>query len=381
MAELPRVGVGLHLLAYPLARAGGLGTYERMLATALPAAAADRAELVYFTGPDAELPDVGVRTVWSRLPLAARSIRIPYELLGLPLAMRREHVEVFHFCDQSTSLVVPGAASVVTVHDVAMFLLPETFGQRRATYKRAATRRALRTASRVIAVSGTTRDQVVELFGVDPARVSVVHLGVDDRFRSVGADAVREARRQIGLPDAYLLYVGRLEPRKNLPTLLRAYGEARRRHGVTAPLVLAGASSWLSDDLPAAASQAGVTEDVRMLGHVPDALLPGLVTGARALVYPSRYEGFGLPVLEAMAAGTPVLASTAPALVEVAGGAALLVDPDDVDGLADGVAAVTDDEDVRAQLVQAGRARAGQFTWHATAFATVDVYEQAAALR
>jgi alpha-1,3-rhamnosyl/mannosyltransferase len=161
--------------------------------------------------------------------------------------------------------------------------------------------------------------------------------------------------------------------------LVRAYAEARRRHGVTAPLVVAGTPSWLDEDLPGVADRAGVGAHVWLLGHVPDPLLPGLVHGALGLAYPSRYEGFGLPVLEAMAAGTPVVTGTASALPEVAGDAALLVDPDDIDGLADAVGRIEGDEDLRRRLGAAGRTRAAAFTWERTAARTVDVYVDAAA--
>jgi glycosyltransferase involved in cell wall biosynthesis len=375
----PRVGVGLHLLSYPRARAGGLGTYERMLAVHLPAAAAGRADVVFFGGRDGEQLPGGVATHRSALPLASRAVRIPYEQLALPLIGRRRGLDVFHFCDQAVSAVAPALRTVVTVHDLAMARLPETFGARRARYKTAMTRRAVQRASLVIADSVATKDDLVALLDADPATVRVVPLGVEPRFAAAGDAEAAEAARAFGLAQPYLLYVGRLEPRKNLPVLVDAYAEARRRHGVTAPLVLAGSSSWLDEDLPGRAAAAGVGGHVRVLGHVPEHLLPGLLHGALAVAYPSRYEGFGLPVLEAMAAGTPVVTSTVSSLPEVAGDATLLVDPDDTDGLAEALGRLEADEPGRGRLSAAGRARAATFTWERTAAETVAVYLEAAA--
>jgi glycosyltransferase involved in cell wall biosynthesis len=267
----------------------------------------------------------------------------------------------------------------VTVHDLAMVRLPETFGRRRARYKAAMTRRAVARASVVIADSAATKDDLVSLLGVDPARVRVVALGVDPRFGAAGDAAAADTARVLELPARYLLYVGRLEPRKNLPMLIEAYARARHRHGVTSALVLAGSPSWLDEDLPARAAACGVGDHVRVIGHVEDRLLPGLVRGAVALAYPSRYEGFGLPVLEAMAAGTPVVTSNVASLPEVAGDAAVLVEPDDVDALADALGRIEGDAALRATLVAAGRARAATFTWARTASETVAAYLEAAA--
>ena len=379
MTGLPRVGVGLHLLSYPRARAGGLGTYERMLAAHLPAAAAGRADVVLFVGRDGEGIPSQVAAHRSALPLASRAVRIPYEQLALPVAGRRRGLDVFHFCDQAVSAVAPAPRTVVTVHDLAMVRLPETFGSRRATYKTAMTRRAVARASLVIADSGATKDDLVALLGADPACVRVVPLGVEPRFAAAGEAEAAAATRALGLTEPYLLYVGRLEPRKNLPVLVDAYARARRRHGVTASLVLAGSPSWLDEDLPARASAAGVGDHVRLIGHVPDGLLPGLLHGAVGVAYPSRYEGFGLPVLEAMAAGTAVVTSSVSSLPEVAGDATLLVDPDDVDGLAEALGRLEGDGALRTQLAAAGRVRAAGFTWERTAAETVAVYLEAAA--
>jgi glycosyltransferase involved in cell wall biosynthesis len=379
MTALPRVGVGLHLLSYPRARAGGLGTYERMLAAHLPVAAGGRADVVLFTGRDGEALPPSVPTHRSAVPLASRGVRIPYEQLGLPLAGRRLGLDVFHFCDQAASAFAPAARTVVTVHDLAMARLPETFGRRRARYKAVMTRLAVSRAVLAIADSAATKDDLVALLGADPATVRVVPLGVEPRFAAAGEADAADAATALGLAAPYLLYVGRLEPRKNLPVLVDAYAAARRRHGVTASLVLAGSPGWLDEDLPGRAAAAGVGEHVRLIGHVADRLLPGLLHGAVAVAYPSRYEGFGLPVLEAMAAGSPVVTSTVSSLPEVAGDATLLVDPDDTDGLAEALGRLAGDEALRARLSSAGRARAATFTWERTAAETVAVYLEAAA--
>jgi glycosyltransferase involved in cell wall biosynthesis len=358
---------------------GGLGTYQRMLARHLADATAGRVHATLFAGRDAEPLPPGLTVHRSRVPLAPRLLRLPYEHAGLPWAGRRARLDVFHFCDQASSIVPPAPRTVVTVHDLAMARVPETFGRRRAAYKRAMTGQAVRRATLVIAVSAATARDVVELVGIDPARVRVVAHGVDPRFGEADDATSAAAARALALPARYLLYVGRLEPRKNLPVLVDAYAQARRRHALAAPLVIAGAPSWLDEDLEGRALRAGVADHVHFLGHVPDALLPGLVAGALAVAYPSRYEGFGLPVLEAMAAGTPVVTSNVSSLPEVAADAALLVDPDDTDGLADALARLAGDDVLRERLIAAGLARAATFTWPRAAAETVAVYLEAAA--
>jgi alpha-1,3-rhamnosyl/mannosyltransferase len=231
---------------------------------------------------------------------------------------------------------------------------------------------AVTRASHIITPSRSTRDDVLKLLPVDPERVSVVPEGVDPIFAPRPANEVAARLAPLGLrAGEYLLYVGTIEPRKNLLRLLQALDLAG---ATTGPLVLAGGHGWNNAAIRTAVERLARTGRVRSLGYVPDELRPVLLTGARAFVYPSLYEGFGLPPLEAMACGTPVLTSNVSSLPEVVGDAALFVNPDDVDALATGLARLWRDETLRADLRARGLAQARQFSWERTARATLDVY-------
>jgi glycosyltransferase involved in cell wall biosynthesis len=268
---------------------------------------------------------------------------------------------------------------VVTIHDLAFRLMPDT-APHAVPWWRRAVERAVTTAARVIAPSTATKLDLVRLYGVDERRVEVIPLAVDhDRFRPPPAETVAATRARFGLPERYLLFLG-LDRRKNLPAALEAL--SRLPLAERPVLALAGARPWEPDggdptsDALAAADPAVRSRVVR-LGYVDPAASPALMAGATALVFPSRYEGFGLPVLEAMAVGTPVVASRVSSLPEIAGGAAILVDPDDADGIADAIGSVVGDADVRRRLRADGLARAASFTWIETARRTAAVLRAA----
>jgi glycosyltransferase involved in cell wall biosynthesis len=217
---------------------------------------------------------------------------------------------------------------------------------------------------------------VVELLGIDPARISVTHLGVDARFRPPDPEerAAFLQRQQLVRP--YILAVGTLEPRKNLPGLLRAY--ARLAPEVPHDLVLVGAEGWLTGEIHATLEKLRLGGRVRMTGFVADDDLPHWYGGADLFAFASLYEGFGLPVVEAMACGVPVVTSNVSSLPEVAGDAAVLVDPADVDAIADGLRRVLTDTDLARRLRHSGLKRAARFTWEQTAARTVAVYREVA---
>jgi alpha-1,3-rhamnosyl/mannosyltransferase len=293
----------------------------------------------------AGLPGVEVHQVAfggpGRLTAAARDI--VWYLGVLPLAARG--ADVLHCPTYRAPLSCPTPV-VVTVHDLAVFRYPETFRRWTRRYSRAIVPRVLRAATHVIAVSEFTKGELGTLLGLPAERVTVVPNAVDRVFTPAGEAAAGE----------YVLAVGTLEPRKNLPRL----AEAAARLGVELRVV--GTRGW---------GRVAVPGSVRLLGEVPDAELAALYRGARCLAYPSLYEGFGLPVLEAMACGCPVVTSAGGACEEVAGGAAVLVDPLDVASIAAGIE--------RAGDGAAGIERARQFSWEAAAAATAAVYRAAAA--
>jgi len=187
---------------------------------------------------------------------------------------------------------------------------------------------------------------------------------------------VSEVTARHGLDTPYILAVGTLQPRKNYPVLMQAYAALRQRTGLPHKLAIVGGRGWLTEEIDATITRLGLADQVRLLGFAPDDDLPALYTGASLLAFPSLYEGFGLPALEAMACGTPVVASTAPSLPEVCGDAALLVDPADVDGLADALERVLTDQEMAAQMVARGQQRAAQFRWEDAAKDLLAVYRQ-----
>ncbi|MGZ4124179.1 MAG: glycosyltransferase family 4 protein [Actinomycetota bacterium] len=268
---------------------------------------------------------------------------------------------------------------VATIHDLAFRLMPET-APHAVPWWRRAVERTVTTAARVIVPSAATKTDLVRLYGIDDDRVEVIPLAVDhDRFRPPTTEAIDEARTRFGLPERYLLFLG-LDRRKNLPAVLQALSRMPADERPT--LALAGGQPWEPDGSdPTAdaldAAGADVRSRVVRLGYVEHDVAPALLGGATALVFPSRYEGFGLPVLEAMAVGTPVVTSSVSSLPEIADGAAVLVEPDDPRALADAIGRVVDDESFRARLRDEGLARAARFTWDETARRTAEVLRAA----
>jgi glycosyltransferase involved in cell wall biosynthesis len=270
---------------------------------------------------------------------------------------------------------------VLTVHDLAFRLSPRTAPM--------ATRRwlshldhALHRASRIIVVSENTRRDLLELYPVQPDRVSVVPLGVDGEVYTPAPEgSVDAVRRRYGIQGPYVVCLAGIEPRKNLPALIRAYaslpGDVRPGLVLAGPIAPWNPEGWdllrpVLDEQPPA-----IRERIVLTGYVHDEQKVPLLTGAEALVFPSLYEGFGLPVIEAMACGAPVLTSNVSALPETAGGAALLVDPHDVDSIAQGIERLLTDQALREKLRAAGRARASTFSWTETARRTAEILHQA----
>ena len=262
---------------------------------------------------------------------------------------------------------------VVTIHDCAFFDQAHCFSRSFAAWYQYLVPRLARTARRIITVSEFSKQRIVELCRVPADRIVAVYSGVGKQFRAHTAAEISTVRERLRLPERYILCVGSLEPRKNLKRLLAAWERVRPRlDGVS--LVLVGARSHVYRDVGLKQEPPGV----HLAGYLNDDLLPAIYAGAQTFVYPSLYEGFGLPVLEAMASGVPVVTSNVTALPEVAGDAAHLVDPYDIESIAAGIAQVASDNVLRSELTRKGLARAGQFDWDKTAKVTWQVLESAA---
>ena len=298
-----------------------------------------------------------------------------WSAMGLPRAATSARVDVIH-APSYTAPLWSSAPVVVTIHDVSYERHPEWYPYQRDAMRRMFYRRSARTAARVLTDSEFSASEIAAAYQIPRDRIIVAPLGVSDHFAPV--DRPNETLpAQITSP--FLLHVGDLHERRNLPLVVHAMFEAQRRPGMPPlSLVLAGVDRGIGDRLRAYAREADSPDSVVCLGPVTDSQLLALYRGAAALVYPSRYEGFGLPVLEAMACGTPVIASRAASIPEVLGDAGVLLDPDDELGWANAIAQVVSDEWQKGRMRKAGLTRAKEFTWARTASITLEAYRQVA---
>ncbi len=290
-------------------------------------------------------------------------------------------IDVFH----SPDFVLPPvrqARSIVTVHDLAFLLYPECADEGLRSYLERVVPRSVSRAHFVVADSENTRNDVICLLGVPPERTAVVYGGVDPTFQQI-TDPGRLAplRRRFGLDEEtpFILFVGVIEPRKNLVGLMDAFAILKSRQSLPHKLLIAGGRGWLWEGIEEHAERSPVGGDIRFAGFVPDEDLPALYSAAQMFVFPSHYEGFGLPALEAMACGTPVISSRASSLPEVVGDAGLLVEPDDPEQLAAAMELLALNPNVREDLRRRGHERAAAFTWEAGASGLLDIYRRVAA--
>ena len=356
----------------------GNETYVTNLVEELAALDTVNRYTLYVTKPAAverfagRWPHVSVRQTLPHTPL----VRIP---LTLSAELRRRPVDLLHV--QYTAPPLAPCPVVATIHDLSFEHLPATFKRRSWMQLRLTVRRTARRAAHVIAPSEFTRRDICETYGIRPERVTTIPLAASERFAPAPAAEIERARRvyQLGAGD-YLLAVGSIQPRKNLARLVHAYADLRlARVGAKLPkLVIAGKRAWLYGDTLSAVEERGLgAAEVIFTGYVPEADLPALYTGALGFVYPSSFEGFGLPPLEAMRCGTPVVAADRTSLPEVVGDAALTFDPSDTGALQSALARLVEDEPLRAALRERGLARAARFTWRETARRTLEVYQRA----
>lgn len=271
---------------------------------------------------------------------------------------------------------------VLTMHDLSFERYPEFFSTKQRLWHRAVDPKTLcRRSAHIISVSEHTKRDIVDLYGIDPERITVTHEGCDDRFRRVPTpESLDATRKRLGLPKHYLLHVGTLEPRKNHLGLLAAFESLKRDARFDdLHLVLAGPSGWNNREIRQAIGRSPVRDSIRTLGFVDEEDKPGLYRMAHTFIFPSFYEGFGLPSVEAMASGTPVVASFAASLGEIVGDAGILIDPYRPTDMADAIASVLESPALRSELSERGKRRAEAFTWEAAAERTAEVLRSVAA--
>lgn len=366
-----RVGIDGRAFASP---AAGVRRYVSELLPALLAADDARA--------DARIEVVALGGSVDSVPAGVQRVPEPWHpptnlgwaAVGLPRAARRAAVDLIH-APAYTAPLHAAVPTVLTIHDVSYERHPEWYPYRRDWLRRSFYRRSARAATHILTDSEFSRGEIAAAYAIPLDRITVAPLGASRIFGELPASAPLPA--PVAMP--FLLHVGDLHERRNLSTVVRALIEARRRLAPMAlSLVLAGVDRGIGDRLSAMVAGDGADDAVVRLGAVSEPALRSLYQGAAALVYPSRYEGFGLPLVEAMASGTPVLASRAASIPEVVGESGILLDPDDSKLWAEAIVQVMTDSALRARLRAQGLSRAAMFTWERTARITRDVYRQVA---
>lgn len=362
-------------------QSAGLARYTESLASALWRHCRDAIDLALFYNSHS-----GHRPPDSLSPIPARTLKLgqyPWrlgvlacQLLRAPIVDRRLGPgSVFH----ATEHLLPWMArpSVMTVHDLIFERYPQHHTLANRSFLRVAMPLFVRRAGAIIAVSRHTQRDILELYGTPPHKIHVVPEGIEERFRPAGAEEIRRVMESHSIRRPYLLMVGTLEPRKNHALAFEALARLKAE-GRPHCLVVAGSKGWLFDDVRNRVGLQGLAGDVIFAGRVPDADLPALYSGACCFLMPSLYEGFGIPVLEAMACGAPVVCSKASSLPEVAGSAARFIEPMTGEALAEAVSQVLSSPETTEQMRSEGRRQAARFCWRNAAMQTVDVYRSAA---
>ncbi|HEX6288541.1 MAG TPA: glycosyltransferase family 1 protein [Herpetosiphonaceae bacterium] len=366
--------IGFDATAIPHNRTGA-GNYIFNLVQAL--AQIDRSnDYAIFARPD-HIGEFGIDQpnvqFWG-VDLTSRPVRLAWEQVGLPWNIRRLKLDLLH--SPHYTMPIPRLCkSVVTFCDMTFYLLPEMHSPSKRMFFQRMMRWSARHADRLIAISESTQRDVIRLLNVRPERIVATPLAASPDYRPLPQTHVAPVCARYDLtPGQYIYYVGVLEPRKNIPALIEAYATIAAEFPHV-PLVIAGKKGWMYDEIFKRVVELGLEQQIRFLGYIPDDDVIPLYNGARVFVYPSRYEGFGLPVLEAMQCGVPVITTNVSSMPEVADGAALLVPPGEIPALAAALREVLTDDELARDLARRGLARAAHFSWRRCAAETLEVYQ------
>jgi glycosyltransferase involved in cell wall biosynthesis len=374
-ADQKQIGINAHLLSGQEGyRRAGIHHYIARLLEHLPQEADCRYLVFANNTAGLELGPL-VRVAGTRLPTERRLARIAWEQVAWPIAARQHKLDLLH----SMAFVTPLATrrpSVVTVYDLSFIYYPDRFPLLQRLYLTSQTRRSCRMARRVVTISESGRQDVHRFFAIPLDRIDVVSPGVDEAFHPRPQPEVIAFRRQHQLPEQFILHVGTLQPRKNLPLLIEAFADLNRPDTA---LVLVGGKGWYFDEVFTRVKALNLEGQVRFTGYVPDEELPLWYNAATGLAFPSVYEGFGMPIVQAMACGTPVIAAETSSIPEVTGEAALLFSSQDRVALTNHLAAVLDDRQLSRSLADKGLHRARQFSWPRAGKLMSEIYQRALA--
>jgi glycosyltransferase involved in cell wall biosynthesis len=304
------------------------------------------------------------------------SKRIIWEQCVLPFKISRNNLDLMLYPDHTAPIFKKSCPVVITLHDIAFISFPDTFTSATRLYKEYAVKQSVKRASRIIAVSEFTKLEVMKFLDVPESKLTVIYRGIDERFQENSNEVqLSSIRTKYDLQNKFILFVGTLEPRKNIQKLIQGYAGLLKQKKIPHDLIIVGGQGWLFKDIYGMIEKLGVQNSVKLLGYVADTDLPLLYNLADVFVYPSLYEGFGLPPLEAMACGCPVVTSNRSSLPEIVGDAAMLVDPYDSDAIANGIFQVIDNKDYRQLLRKQGLQRASQFTWKRTVAEILKIFD------
>lgn len=308
----------------------------------------------------------------------AKLVRVPYNILTisdfllLPSFLRKNEYNVYISPNYTTSPLHSGYKVISVVHDLIPFFYKKYFGSASLKWRLFYSnlfliRKMLQAASVIVAVSRSTKHDLVNLVNVPENKVRVIYEGVDPSFKKIEANSINGFLKDVGLDKSYIIFVGTLEPRKNIVRIIQAYNAVRKSSSYQGLLVIVGKKGWQYEPIFKEIEKSEFKNSIKYMSYVKDSFLPALISGAEVLVYPSLYEGFGLPILEGMACGTPVITSKISSMPEVGGPAAFYVDPYNVDEIAGGLSKIVNDQEMRSRITKMGYAQLKKFSWDKTA--------------